>query len=212
MHFGVKVQFQMRPNDHVSCPDFPCHDVNKKSYVVPSVEVDSNKIKVFMISEAPPENLSDYFYAPKNSFYAETTVQAFNDAGFNVAGMKDVLNLGVYVTTAIKCGKTAYSIAVQSIDNCSVRILENELSLFPRLKAVLLMGDTAIKAMNLIAQRSMGKRIIPSGSTYKIRKGKYFYRQLRVFPSYLQTGKSYLIEKSKRKMIAEDIKTALELR
>jgi hypothetical protein len=33
---------------------------------------------------------------------------------------------------------------------------------------------------------------------------------VRVFPTYLQTGKSYLIEKSKRKMIAEDIKTALK--
>jgi len=71
------------------------------------------------------------------------------------------------------------------------------------------MGDTAIKAMNYIAKRDTGKRLIPSGSTYKIRKDKYFYRQVRVFPSYLQTGKSYLIEKSKRKMIAEDIKAAL---
>jgi len=201
----------MRPDRPVKCPDFPCQDVNKKSYVIPNVELDANSIKVFMISEAPPDKLGDYFYAPKNSFYAETTVQAFNDAGFNVANMKDVLNLGVYVTTAIKCGKTAYAIASQTIDNCSVRILENELNLFPKLKAVLLMGDTAIKAMNLIAQRSTGKRIVPSGSTYKIRKGRYFFKQLRVFPSYLQTGKSYLIEKSKRKMIAEDIKTALEL-
>jgi len=201
----------MRPNEQVKCPDFPCHDVNKKNYVIPNIEVDANKIKVFMVSEAPPDNLGDYFYAPKQSFYAETTVQAFNDAGFKVANMKDVLNLGVYVTTAIKCGKTAYAIASQTIDNCSARILENELNLFPKLRAVLLMGDTAIKALNLIAQRSTSKRIVPSGSTYKIRKGKYFFKQLRVFPSYLQTGKSYLIEKSKRKMIAEDIKTALEL-
>jgi len=211
VHLDVKVLSLMRPDKLVKCPDFPCHDVNKKSYVVPNIEVDVNKIKVFMISEAPPDNLANYFYAPKKSFYAETTVQAFSDAGFNVANMKDVLNLGDYVTTAIKCGKTAYAIASQTIDNCSVRILENELNLFPKLKAVLLMGDTAIKAMNLIAQRNMGRRIIPSGSTYKIRKGKYFFKQLRVFPSYLQTGKSYLIEKSKRKMIAEDIKTALEL-
>jgi uracil-DNA glycosylase len=71
------------------------------------------------------------------------------------------------------------------------------------------MGDTAIRAMNYIAKRNIGKPIAPSGSTYKIRKGEYFYKQFRVFPSYLQTGKSYLIEKSKRKMIAEDIKTAL---
>jgi uracil-DNA glycosylase len=201
---------EMRSIDFVKCEDFPCHDVVKKCYIVPNVEVDPSKIKTLMISEAPPEDLGDYFYALKNPFYLQTTVQAFNDADFKVASMKDVLNLGVYVTTAVKCGKTAYSISPKTIDNCSIRILENEISLFPKTKAILLMGDTAIKAMNYIAKRNIGKAIIPSGSTYKIGKGEYFYKQLRVFPSYLQTGKGYLIEKSKRKMIAEDIKAALE--
>jgi uracil-DNA glycosylase len=72
------------------------------------------------------------------------------------------------------------------------------------------MGDTAIKAVNYIAKRDTDKRLIPSDFTYKIRNGKYSYKQARVFPSYLQTGKSYLIEKAKRKMIAEDIRAALE--
>ena len=200
----------MRPNESVECTDFPCQDVDKKCYIIPSAEIEPSKIRTLMISEAPPGNLGDYFYAAKHPFYLETTVQAFNDAGFKVACMKDILNLGVYVTTAIKCGKTAYSIAPKTIDNCSIRILENEINLFPKIKTVLLMGDTAIRAMNYIAKRSTGKAIVPSGSTYKIRKDQYFYKQFRVFPSYLQTGKSYLIEKSKRKMIAEDIKTALE--
>jgi len=165
-----------------------------------------------MISEAPPQDLDDYFYASKKPFYMQTTAQAFNDAGFKVADMKDVLNLGVYVTTAIKCAKTTYSISSKTIENCSFRILENEINLFPETKNILLMGDTAIKAMNCIAKRNIGKSMIPSGSTYKIRKNEYFYKQIRVFPSYLQTGKSYLIEKSKRKMIAEDIKASLKYR
>jgi uracil-DNA glycosylase len=59
-------------------------------------------------------------------------------------------------------------------------------------------------------RKHIGKRITPSDSTYKIRKNTYFYKQVRVFPAYLQTGKSYLIEKSKRKMIAEDFESALE--
>jgi len=163
-----------------------------------------------MISEAPPQDAAEDFYAPNNPFFMQTTVQAFNDAGFNVSSMEDVLNLGVYVTTAIKCAKTVYSIRPQTIENCCLRILEKEVGLFPKIKTILLMGDTAIKAMNCLAKRNLGRAIIPSGSTYKIRKNKYSYGQLRVFPSYLQTGKSYLIEKSKRKMIAEDIKTALE--
>jgi len=199
----------MRPSKCVECADFPCLDVNKDRYLVPDIETEPDKIIAIMISEAPPQNADDYFYASNNPFYQQTTVQAFNDAGFDVSSMKDVLNLGVYVTTAIKCAKTAYSISPYTIENCCVRILENEMALFPKIKAILLMGDTAIKAMNCTAKRNIGKRIIPSGSTYKIRKNKYSYKQVRVFPSYLQTGKSYLIEKSKRKMIAEDIKATL---
>ena len=201
----------MRPNESVKCVDFPCQDVSKKSYIIPNIEVETSKIRSFMIAEAPPENLADYFYGPKNPFFMQTTLQAFNDAGFNAASMEDILNLGVYMTTAIKCAKTAYSVSLETIDNCSIRILEEEMKLFPNLGAILLMGDTAIKAMNYIARRNTGKPIIPSGPTYKIRKNKYLFKGLRVFPSYLQTGKSYLIEKSKRKMIAEDIRTALGL-
>jgi uracil-DNA glycosylase len=202
----------MRPSDCVECTDFRCKDVNKKRYTTPNVDVEPDNIKTLMISESPPEAPCDYFYAAKKPFYLQTTVQAFNDAGFKIADMKDILGLGVYVTTAIKCSKTACTISSQTIDNCSVRILENEINLFPKTRAVLLMGDTAIKAMNLTVRRSSGKPLIPSGSTYKIGKGEYFYRQVRVYPSYLQTGKSYLIEKSKRKMIAEDIKAALGFR
>lgn len=73
------------------------------------------------------------------------------------------------------------------------------------------MGDVAIKAFNYIVKRSTGKRIIPSGSTYKIRKNTYFFEEKQVFPSYLMTGKSFLIEKSKQRMIAEDIRNALAL-
>ena len=201
----------MHPNKFVKCTDFPCLDVNKDRYLIPDIELEPDKIRILMISEAPPQDKRDYFYTHDNPFYMQTTVQAFNDAGSDVSSMEDVLNMGVYVTTAIKCAKTAYSISSKTIENCS-GILENEIDLFPKIKTILLMGDTAIKAINYIAKRNIGKKIIPSGSTYKIRKNKYFYKHLRVFPSYLQTGKSYLIEKSKRKMIAEDIKAAMEYR
>ena len=54
-------------------------------------------------------------------------------------------------------------------------------------------------------------RVCVYGSTYKIRGGEYFFRGKRAFPSYLQAGPSFFIEKSKRKMIAEDIAAALSL-
>ena len=75
----------------------------------------------------------------------------------------------------------------------------------------MLMGDVAIKALNYIAKRAGAGRVIPAGSTYKIRGQPYFYGEMRAFPSYLQAGPSFFIEKSKRRMIAEDISAALSL-
>jgi hypothetical protein len=73
------------------------------------------------------------------------------------------------------------------------------------------MGDVAIKALNYISGRAGERRVIPAESTYKIRGGRYYFRGVRAFPSYLQAGPSFFIEKSKRKMIAEDIAEAMAL-
>jgi uracil-DNA glycosylase len=73
------------------------------------------------------------------------------------------------------------------------------------------MGDVAIKALNNVALREGAGRVIPAGSTYKIRGQKFQFRGARVFPSYLQAGPSFNIEKSKRRMIAEDIAAALRI-
>jgi uracil-DNA glycosylase len=125
-----------------------------------------------------------------------------------VESVQDILDLGVYLTTAVKCGKTGYGIQTSTVETCS-HILEQELALFPSVQAYLLMGDVAIKAINTIAKRAGQGRVIPSGSTYKLRGSQYLFRGQRAFPSYLQAGPSFFIEKSKRRMIAEDIAAAL---
>jgi hypothetical protein len=63
--------------------------------------------------------------------------------------------------------------------------------------------------INYIARRAGEPRVIPAGSTYKIRGQEYRFRGIRTFPSYLQAGPSFFIEKSKRRMIAEDLAAAL---
>ena len=136
--------------------------------------------------------------------------EAVNDAGASVSSIQDILSLGVYLTTAVKCSKTGYGIKAGTIKACS-HLLEKEIALFPNAEAFLLMGDVAIKAINYIATRAGEGRVIPAGSTYKIRGRAYFFRGKRAFPSYLQAGPSFFIEKSKRKMIAEDIASALSL-
>ncbi len=200
----------MRVSKCVGCERFPCTDVKHECYIIPDISVKPETISIVMISEAAPTNPGDYYYTKGDSLFQRTTVQAFNDAGANVSSIRDILNIGVYLTTAVKCGKTGYGIQASTIKECSL-ILEKELALFPRVRVFMLMGDVAIKAMNYIAKRSGEEKVIPAGSTYKIRGRKYFFRGMRVFPSYLQAGLSFFIEKSKRRMIAEDIAAALSL-
>lgn len=90
-------------------------------------------------------------------------------------------------------------------------MLEKELAVFPNIEVYMLMGDVAIKAFNYISKKLTGKNTVPSGSTYKLRKEKFFFNGKRVFPSYVQTGQNYLIEKSKRVMIAEDLAEAVRI-
>ena len=199
----------MDPSNRISCKSFPCNDIEKNSYQVPYSDSNTDKIKIVMITEVPPIDPKDYFYAPGNPFYVETTKQAFNDAGYPINSINDILNLGVYITTAVKCAKTGSSISTDTIKECSF-ILGEELKLFPNAKAYLLLGDVAIKSFNYISKRNTNKLTIPNGSTYKLRNQSFYYENKRVFPSYIITGKNFLIEKSKRKMIAEDIKNAFK--
>lgn len=200
----------MRVSDYVGCEGFPCLDVRHEAYAVPGVGLDPEAISIILISECAAADPADDYYAAGDPLFARTTVQAFRDAGAEVSSIEDILRLGVYLTTAVKCGKTAYGIETATIKECS-RLLEQELAQFPRARALLLMGDVAIKAVNAIAARAGEKRVIPVGSTYKIRGPEYTYRGRRAFPSYLQAGPSFFIEKSKRRMIAEDIAAALSL-
>ena len=200
----------MRPSGRVRCEGFLCRDVDHATYVVPGIEVDPARVSVVLISESAPADLADYYYARGDPLFQQTTVQAFRDAGVGVDSIADVLARGVYLTTAVKCGKKAYGIAPATVAACS-DLLEKELGLFRNVRALLLMGDVAIKAVNQIAKRAGEPRVVPAGSTYKIRGQAYSFRGVRAFPSYLQAGPSYFIEKSKRRMIAEDIRQAMRL-
>jgi len=197
-------------SDYIGCQGFPCRDVRHECYQIPAVDVDPQRVSIIMISEAVPPDPGDDYYAPGNPLFARTTLQAFQDAGAPVASLQDVLALGVYVTSAVKCAKTAYGIQTATITECS-HILQAELALFPAVQVYLLMGDVAIRSLNYISKRQGLGRVIPAGSTYKIRGGTFHYQGARAFPSYLQAGPSFFIEKSKRRMIAEDIASALRL-
>jgi len=199
----------MKPDIVVGCTDFPCTGVNKSAYFVPGIKIDPASIQAVMLSEAAPPNQTDGYYSTGDPLFQRTTLQAFRDAGLEAGSITDLVKRGFYFTTAVKCGKVGYGVSTDTIKLCSV-LLEREIDAMPNVKVILLMGDVAIKSLNEIAKRKGGKRVIPPGSTYKIRGTPYHWGKVRVIPSYLQAGPSFFIERSKRRMIAEDIAEALD--
>jgi hypothetical protein len=198
----------MRVSESVRCGDLGCGGVDQAAHRLPELDLDPERVRVVMVAEAVPTDPHDWFYADGDPLFARTTLQAFREAGEQVWSVGDLLERGVYLTTAVKCGKSGAGIPGDSVTACS-RLLESELALFPNARVLMLMGDVAIRALNAIASRSGEPRVIPTGSTYMLRDGRYWHRGMRVFPSYLQAGPAFYIERSKRRMIAEDIAAAI---
>ena len=186
-------------------------DIPAESLQLPDCELVPEKINVIMISEVPPQNPEDDFYSKAaNPDYMKTTLGLFEKAEIGVKSIQDILNLGIYITTAVKIPKIGYTVET-SVIKSHLPILEAELKLFPNLKVIMLMGDVAKKAVNMIAKAQTKKNVIPAESTYKIRQNEYYWGDIRVFPSYIITGGNILIEKSKCEMIADDIRRMMEL-
>ena len=200
----------MQVSNFVECASFPCLDVNTAMYRLPHTEIDRCKISIVLISESAAADPRDDYYADGDPFFARTTLEVFQQAGAKVSSVSDILNLGVYLTTALKCPKLQYAVSSASIAACAV-LLGKELALFPNTRVYLLMGDVAIKALNTVAAQAGEPRVVPLVPTYKLRRQQFFFRGARVLPSYLQVGPSFFIEKGKHRVIAEDIRTALDL-
>lgn len=174
------------------------------------IPVDPSSVYVVMISEAVPKDPKEDFYGGAGAPYAESAVALFRQAGIGVSSVSELLDRGIYLTNAVKYPKTGYAVELSAIEH-SLPLLEEELSRFPNLRVVMLMGDTAKKSFNMLVKKQTGKNCIPSGATYKLRAGEFYFGNVRVIPSYIMTGGNLLIEKSKTQMIAEDIKKMMEI-
>ena len=175
-----------------------------------NIDIDPLTIKAIMINEVVPSDPLQDFYGTPDADYLKTTIPLLQGAGTEVTSIQDILQKGIYITNAVKTPKTEYTINKSSIEN-SLPYLEAELSLFPNIKVIMLMGDVAKKAFNMIAKKSTKKNVIPAVSTYKLRNSEIYYRGIRVMPSYIMTGGNILIEKSKAAMATEDIATMLKI-
>lgn len=178
---------------------------------LPDVTLDPATIMAVMINEVvPADPAHDFYGSTASADYLKTTIPMFEKAGARVRGFSDILDMGIYITNTVKEPKTSYTIGPEVLD-AYIPVLEKELSLFPNLKVVMLMGDVAKKAYNKIVKKETGKNVIPSGATYRLRKNKFYNGTIRVFPSYIMTGGNILIEKSKAEMAAEDIRQMLDI-
>ena len=175
-----------------------------------NIDIDPLTIKAIMINEVVPADPLQDFYGAPDADYLKTTIPLLQGAGAKVTSIQDILQKGIYITNAVKTPKADYVIDKRSIEN-SLPYLEAELSLFPNIKVIMLMGDVAKKAFNMITKQSTKKNAIPAVSTYKLRNSEIYYKGIRVMPSYIMTGGNILIEKSKVTMATEDIATMLEI-
>ncbi|MCH5251191.1 MAG: uracil-DNA glycosylase family protein [Lachnospiraceae bacterium] len=174
------------------------------------IEIDPLTINAIMINEVVPSDPLEDFYGTPDADYLKTTIPLLQGAGAEVTSIQDILQMGVYITNAVKTSKTEYAIEKSSIEN-SLPYLEAEISLFPNIKVIMLMGDVAKKAFNMITKKATKKNAVPAVSTYKLRNSEIYYNGIRVMPSYIMTGGNILIEKSKVTMATEDIATMLEI-
>ena len=175
-----------------------------------NIEIDPFTIKAIMINEVVPFDPLQDFYGASNADYLKTTIPLFQGAGAEVNSIQDILQMGIYITNAVKTPKTEYTIEKSNIEN-SLSYLETELSLFPNVKVIMLMGDVAKKAFNMITKKAIKKNVVPAVSTYKLRHSEIYYNGIRIMPSYIMTDGNILIEKSKVSMATEDIATMLEI-
>ena len=143
-----------------------------------NVEVTPETIHAIMINEIVPSHSEEDFYGKQDAAYMSTTIQLFRKAGIEVDSVQDILNKGIYITNAVKTPKTEYAVSKESIEE-SLPYLERELALFPNVKVIMLMGDVAKKAFNMISKKAIKKNAVPSVSTYKLRKTEILYNGIR---------------------------------
>lgn len=175
-----------------------------------NIEIDPKSIKAIMINEVVPADPQNDFYGSENAAYMETTIPLFRQAGIEVSTIQEILAQGIYLTNAIKFPKSETTIDNDSIEK-SLPYLEKELTLFPNVQVIMLMGDVAKKCFNRITKKATKRNAVPAISTYKIRKTELYYQNIRIMPSYIMTGKNILIEKSKVQMAAEDLASMFEI-
>ncbi|MCP4304917.1 MAG: hypothetical protein GY788_08615 [bacterium] len=192
------------------CIDFPCTDVRHAGSIQPETPTHPDNIRVMMVVAAPPADRTESVDPTADPLIRQEMLAAFQAAGYEVSNVEDIRSLGVYVTTAVKCPKLGFGLKPETIANCS-SLLEAEIAALPNLRSILLMGNTAIKAINEVATRLHGAPVIPTGSAYKVKSREYRLGDVSLFPSYPESGHNLSVEGNREEVIAVDIRNAIKV-
>jgi hypothetical protein len=76
-----------------------CHDVDVVNHFLDAENMDSDGIKMVIISESLPKNIDDYFDGKKTPSFIENTNFLFNHNGCKFQTCSDYLQNGIYLTT-----------------------------------------------------------------------------------------------------------------
>jgi hypothetical protein len=185
-------------------------DVDVGREWVPAMPARPEHVRMVLVSECSAADDADNYGASDDASFDITTLAAFAVAGLPCSSVSELRDRGIHLTVAIRHPKTAATVRASTVKRFAP-VLAAELATLPNVRVYVLMGGVAIAAVNHIARERTGRRVIPAGSTYRIRGGTYVLEGIRVLPSYLQAGPAWYVEAGKRQMIAEDLSLALRI-
>jgi len=74
------------------------------------IEINPLAVKAVMINEVVPTDPLQDFYGEDDADYLKTTIPLFQRAGAAVSYIGDILQMGIYITNAVKTPKNQYTI------------------------------------------------------------------------------------------------------
>lgn len=181
-------------------------EVHKSTYSVfdQQFRLDLNAVRLLLLTDGyPPDPNQHYIFSNPDTLAWHNSREVLSALGVDAHSFQEVLDRGILIVPSLD-GVVPPKVSPPEIASAAER-LKALLGLLPNLTAIGLMGDVAIATFNQMHKGLSGTRLIPAGSTYKLRRQDFFWGDVQVFPSYLYTGKSYVIERSKRQMVAEDM-------
>lgn len=79
----------MQINHCIACRNFPCPDVDHAAYQVPAIDLDPQRVRLILISEAAPPDPTNDYYRGESASYAQTSLLAFQEAGAAVGTFQE---------------------------------------------------------------------------------------------------------------------------